>query len=103
MLYFRGNLCKNVSGKVEYKLQTAVPVLCWYFFNGSEKRKIFSFLIAKTYDISFYQQLSARVYPTKWEQFVWTRKSIPNKRCYPGNWAKYKILHIYFSRLLLIF
>ena len=70
MLYFRGNLCKNVSGKVEYKLQTAVPVLCWYFFNGSEKRKIFSSLIAKTYDISFYQQLSARVYPTKWEQFV---------------------------------
>ena len=74
MLYFIRKLCKYVSGKLEYKLQTTVPVLCWYFFNGSEKncgekRKTFLFLIAKTYDISFYQQFLARVCPTKWEQF----------------------------------
>ena len=33
-------------------------------------------------------------------QYVWTRKSIPNKRFYPGSWAKFKILHVYLSRLL---
>ena len=33
--------------------------------NGSEKRKTFSFLIAKMYDIT--QQLLARVFSTKWE------------------------------------
>ena len=45
----------------------------------------------------------ARVCPTKQEQFVWTWKGIPNNRYWPGNWVKYKILHIYFSRLLLKF
>ena len=33
--------------------------------NGSEKRKTFSFLIAKMYGIT--QQLLARVFSTKWE------------------------------------
>ena len=37
LLYFMGKLCKYVSGKLEYKLQVAVPVLCWYFFNLNEK------------------------------------------------------------------
>ena len=30
-------LCKEVSGKLEHKLQTTVPVLRWYFFNLNEK------------------------------------------------------------------
>ena len=56
MLYFTGKLCKQVSGKLEHKLQAAVPVLCWCFFNLNEKtvvkkRKIPSFLITKMYDI----------------------------------------------------
>ena len=55
------------------------------------------------YDISFHWQFLARVCSIKQEPFVWKRKGIPNRRCYPGNWAKYKILHIYFSRLLLNF
>ena len=54
------------------------------------------------YDISFHWQFLARVCSIK-QEFVWKRKGIPNRRCYPGNWAKYKILHIYFSRLLLNF
>ena len=37
LLYFIGKLCKYVSGKLEYKLQTAVPVLWWCFFNLNEK------------------------------------------------------------------
>ena len=37
LLYFIGKLCKHVSGKLEYKLQAAVPVLYWYFFNLNEK------------------------------------------------------------------
>ena len=36
---------KQVSGKLEHKLQAVLPLLCWYFFNlnenlkGSEKKK----------------------------------------------------------------
>ena len=95
---------KTVSGKSEHKLQAAVLVLGWYLFNLNEKtivkkRKMSSFLITKMYDINFYQQLLARVCSTKWKQFVWTRKGIPNKRCYLGNSANYKIFFIKFSRI----
>ena len=34
---FIGKLCKYVSGKLEYNLQAAVLVLCWYFFNLNDK------------------------------------------------------------------
>ena len=34
---FIGKLCKEVPGKSEHKLEAAVPVLCWYFFNLNEK------------------------------------------------------------------
>ena len=70
MLYFKGKLCRYISGKLEHKLQAAVPVLYWYFFNLNEKmivkkRKISSFLIAKIYDINFYQQILARILTTE--------------------------------------
>ena len=71
--------------------------------NDSEKRKNSSFLIVKMYEITFCQQLLARVCSTKQEHFVWTRKGVLNKRYYPENWPKYEIIHIYFSRLLLKF
>ena len=47
---------------------------------------------------SFYKGLFDEV-----EQFVLIGKGIPNKQCDLGNWANYKILLIYFSRLLLIY
>ena len=37
LLYFIGKHCKLVSGKLEYKLQATVPMLCWYFFNLNKK------------------------------------------------------------------
>ena len=37
LLYFIGKLCNYVSGKLEYKLQAAVTVFCWYIFNLSKK------------------------------------------------------------------
>ena len=37
LLYFMGKISKYVSGKLEYNLQAAVPVLCWYFFNLNKK------------------------------------------------------------------
>ena len=50
------------------------------------------------YEIRFYQQLL-----TKQVQFVWAWKDIPNNFHCPANWPGYKIIHIYFSRLLLRF
>ena len=76
LLYFMGKNCTYVSGKLEYKLQAAVPVLCWYFFNlvvktVVKKRNIFSFLIAKIcMVISLYQQLLVRVCSAKWDEHV---------------------------------
>ena len=37
LLCFIGKLCKQVPGKLEDKLQAAVSVLYWYFFNLNEK------------------------------------------------------------------
>ena len=108
LFYFIVEICKYVSRTSKNKLQAAVPVLCWYFFNLNEivivkKENISSILIAKMYEINFCHQCLAKVYSRKPEQFVWTWKGIPNNRCCPVNWAKYNILHIYFSRLLLKF
>ena len=64
LLCFIGKLCKYVPGKLEHKLEAAVPVLCWYFFNLNKKTKVkknYSFLIAKMHCINFCQQLLAGV------------------------------------------
>ena len=71
LLCFIGKLCKLVPEKLEHKLQAAVPVLCGYFFNlNNSEKKNYSFLIAKVYNINFYQQLLVRVCLTKRKQFV---------------------------------
>ena len=90
------------------KLQEVLSVLCGYFFNLNgiaimEEENISLFLLSKMYEINFHYQLFARVCLTKREQSVWKWESILNNRYCPGNWAKYKILHIYLSRLLLKF
>ena len=75
MIYFIVELYKLVSGTLKHELQAAVSVLCWYFFNLkgitiAKRENIFSFLIAKMYEINFYLQLLARVSSTKREEFI---------------------------------
>ena len=90
---------------MKHKLQAAVPVLCWCFFNLNEimivgEKNISSFLIAKLYEINFYQQRLATVgSTTKWEQL----KGIPDNRYCPTIRAKCKIFRIYFPVFYLYF
>ena len=57
------------------KLQEALTVLCWYFFDLTEitilkKENISSILLAKIYENNFHYQFLAKVCSTKLKQFV---------------------------------
>ena len=70
--------------------------LCLYCAS-IKKENTSSFLIAKMYEIDFYQQLRARVCSKNQKQFVWTWKVIQNNWYCPASWAKYRILQFNFQ------
>ena len=101
LLYFIAKLYKCLENKnINYR---QLCLCCAGTLNKIKKKAWYACKKEKGMIWMYDQQVFARKISTKRLQLVWTWKGVSNNRHCLGNWTKYKILHIYFSRLLLIF